>query len=204
MATNEHGEDIYPVPVARRPLPPALLFGRTFLRHPRMLGSVVPSSRFLISRVLRQADWTRTRVVVEAGPGVGTLTGPILDRLAGDGSLVAFEMNPTFVAHLRSEFPDRRLTVVHRSAAEAGAALAERGIASVDLLVSGIPLSGLARSDRLALIAEWRRLLRPGGVLVVYQFTRSALPELRRVFGHVRQEFEPLNVLPARVFRCAV
>jgi phospholipid N-methyltransferase len=135
---------------------------------------------------------------------VGTLTGPILDRLGGDGTLVAFEMNPTFVAHLRTEFADRRLTVLHRSAAEAGAALGERGIGSVDLLVSGIPLSGLPRADRLALIADWRRLLRPGGVLVVYQFTRSALPELRRVFGQVRQEFEPLNVLPARVFRCAV
>jgi phospholipid N-methyltransferase len=128
----------------------------------------------------------------------------MLDRLRGDGTLAAFEMNPTFVAHLRTEYPDRRLTVFHRSAAEVGPALAERGIGSVDLLVSGIPLSGLPRADRLALIAEWRRLLRPGGVLVVYQFTRSALPELRRVFGQVQQEFEPLNVLPARVFRCAV
>jgi phospholipid N-methyltransferase len=168
-----------------------------------MLGSVVPSSRFLISRVLRQVDWGDTRVVVEAGPGVGTLTGPILKRLGSEGALVAFEMNPTFVTHLRSEFPDHRLTVMHRSAAEAAEALAERGIGSVDLLVSGIPLSGLSSSNRLELIAAWRRLLRPGGVLVVYQFTRSVLPELRRVFGQVRQEFEPLNVLPARVFRCA-
>jgi phospholipid N-methyltransferase len=186
----------------RRPVPSGLLFGRTFLRHPRMLGSVVPSSRFLISRILRQVDWARTRVVVEAGPGVGTVTTAILDRVGGDGSLVAFEMNRTFVAHLRSEIPDPRLRVLHRSAAEAEPALAELGIGAADLLVSGIPLSGLSRADRLDLLAGWRRVLRPGGVLVVYQFTRAALPDLKHVFGQVRQEFEPLNVLPARVFRC--
>lgn len=186
-----------------RPLPPGLLFGRTFLRHPRMLGSAVPSSRFLISRVLRQADWSCTRAVVEFGPGVGTLTTALLERMNGDGTLLAFEMNRTFVTHLRSEVQDPRFAVLHRSAAEAEPVLAERGLGEVDLLVSGIPLSGLSRPSRLDLLAGWCRLLRPGGVLVVYQFTRSALPDLRRVFGQVRQEFEPLNVLPAWVFRCA-
>jgi len=167
-----------------------------------MLGSVVPSSRFLISRILRQADWDRTRVVVEAGPGVGTVTTGILDRVASDGALVAFEMNPTFVAHLRSQIADPRLKVLHRSAAEAEAALAALGVGAADLIVSGIPLSGFSREARLDLLAGWRRVLRPGGVLVVYQFTRSALPDLEHVFGRVRQEFEPFNVLPAQVFRC--
>lgn len=186
----------------RRPVPSGLLFGRTFLRHPRMLGSVVPSSRFLISRILRQVDWKRTRVVVEAGPGVGTVTTAMLDRVGREGRLVAFEMNRTFVVHLRHEIADPRLRVLHQSAAEAEAALAELGIGAADLLVSGIPLSGLSQASRLELLAGWRRVLRPGGVLVVYQFTRSALPELRQVFGDVSEEFEPLNVLPARVFRC--
>jgi phospholipid N-methyltransferase len=190
------------MPVQRRPVPASLLFGRTFLRHPRMLGSVVPSSRFLISRIVRQADWPRTRMVVEAGPGVGTVTTAILERLGTGGSLVAFEMNRAFVRHLRSEIPDPRLTVLHRSAADAEAALGELGTGAADLLVSGIPLSGLSRGVRRDLLAGWRRVLRPGGVLVVYQFTRSVLPDLKHLFGQVRQEFEPLNVLPARVFRC--
>src|SRR4029079_14259417 len=99
------------MPAQRLPLPSILLFGRAFLRHPRMLGSVVPSSRFLISRILRQADWARTRVVVEAGRGVGTLTTGILDRLHRDGTVVAFETNRTFVAHLRGKIADPRLAV---------------------------------------------------------------------------------------------
>jgi phospholipid N-methyltransferase len=190
------------MPLQRRAVASGLLFGRTFFRHPRMLGSVVPSSRFLISRILRQVDWARTRVVVEAGPGVGTVTTAMLDRVGSEGSVVAFEMNRTFVAHLQRAIPDPRFKVLHRSAAEAEAALADLSIGSADLLVSGIPLSGLTRDARLDLLAGWRRVLRPGGVLVVYQFTRSALPDLKHVFGQVRQEFEPLNVLPARVFRC--
>src|SRR3954462_14524883 len=103
--------EVHDMHTQRRPVPSGLLFGRTFLRHPRMLGSVVPSSRFLISRILRQVDWGRTRTVVEAGPGVGTVTTAILDRLATGGSLVAFEMNRTFVAHLRNQIPDPRFTV---------------------------------------------------------------------------------------------
>jgi phospholipid N-methyltransferase len=186
----------------RRPLPSGLLFGRTFLRHPRMLGSVIPSSRFLISRILRQVDWPKTRVVVEAGPGVGTVTTAILDRLGTSGSLVAFEMNRTFVSHLQSQIPDPRFTVLHRSAADAEEALTELGVGCADLLISGIPLSGLTRNARREMLAGWRRILRPGGVLVIYQFTRSALPDLKHLFGQVRQEFEPWNVLPARVFRC--
>lgn len=200
--TDRRRQKVHHLPAHTRSLPSGLLFGRTFLRHPRMLGSVVPSSRFLISRIMRQVEWARTRVVVEAGPGVGTVTTAMLDRVGGDASVVAFEMNPTFVTHLRSEIADSRLRVLHRSAAEAETALGELGIGAADLIVSGIPLSGLSRHDRLELLAGWRRVLRPGGVLVVYQFTRSALPDLRQVFGQVRQEFEPLNVLPAQVFRC--
>jgi len=58
-----------------------LLFSRNFLKHPRMLGSVIPSSRFLVNRLLRQVDWSRARTIVEYGPGVGTITSHLLRRL---------------------------------------------------------------------------------------------------------------------------
>ena len=77
-----------------------LLFGRNFLKHPRMLGSVIPSSRFLVDRVLGQVDWPRAGTIVEYGPGVGTLTREILRRLGPEATLVAIETNGDFVSYL--------------------------------------------------------------------------------------------------------
>jgi phospholipid N-methyltransferase len=59
----------------------ALLFARNFFRHPRMLGSIVPSSRFLIKELLQPIDWNQARVIVEYGPGVGVITAEILRRM---------------------------------------------------------------------------------------------------------------------------
>ena len=50
------------------------LFTRSFLRHPLQTGSLVPSSRFLVRRMLAQVDWQHARVVVELGPGLGCFT----------------------------------------------------------------------------------------------------------------------------------
>jgi hypothetical protein len=95
MATNEHGEEIYPAPAAAgRSLPPPLW--PNFPPTPCAPGR--PQQPILISRVLRQVDW-RHGVVVEAGPGVALTT----DSGASRAGCFAFEMNPTFVAHLRND-----------------------------------------------------------------------------------------------------
>jgi trans-aconitate methyltransferase len=132
-----------------------------------MLGSVIPSSLFLIEGVLQQIAWHRARVIVEYGPGVGTFTLEILRRMGRDSRLVAIETNPEFVAHLRESCPDPRLHVAHDSAAEVGPVLA------------------------------------PDGAFLIYQSSARVLPDLQRVFRYVQRDFEPLNILPARLFFCA-
>src|SRR5215475_13886486 len=78
-----------------------LLFARNFFRHPLMLGSIVPSSRFLIRELLSPVDWTRARVIVEYGPGVGGITAEVLRRMHPDCRLIAIETNKDFVEFLR-------------------------------------------------------------------------------------------------------
>jgi len=64
-----------------------LLFVRNFFRHPRMLGSIVPSSRFLIKQLLEPINFGRARVIVEYGPGVGVITAEAAAGRRGLGGL---------------------------------------------------------------------------------------------------------------------
>lgn len=180
-----------------------MLFARNFLKHPRMLGSVIPSSRFLIEQVLGHVDWSRADVVVEYGPGVGTITTEILRRMGPGGTLVVMETNPEFVRFLQESVRDRRLQVVHDSAGAVGDTLLGLQCGPADYVISGIPFSTMPEQERDAVLNATRAALRPDGAFLVYQFSNSVGKHLRRVFERVERDFEPRNVLPARVFRCS-
>jgi phospholipid N-methyltransferase len=179
-----------------------LLFARTFFRNPIMLGSVIPSSRFLIKGVLRPLDLQRARVIVEYGPGVGTITRDLLSRMRSDAKLIVIEMNGEFVRFIRETFRDERLVVVEGSAADVRKILAQNGHTHADYVISGIPLGSMPATVREHIVRETREALAPGGAFMVYQFTSRVLPELQRVFEVVKRGREWLNVLPAHLFYC--
>src|SRR6266702_7604655 len=132
----------------RTPSGPALLFARNFFRHPRMLGSIVPSSRFLIKQLLEPIDWARARVIVEYGPGVGGITAEILRRMRPDARLIAIEMNPEFVSFLRKTLVDERFQVVEGSAADVRDIMEKFGLSKADNIISGIPLGSMPQAVR--------------------------------------------------------
>jgi phospholipid N-methyltransferase len=185
-----------------KPLSETLLFASNFLRHPNMLGSIIPSSRFLVDLVLQPVDWSRARVIVEYGPGVGTFTAEILRRMRGDAQLVAIETNRDFVRFLRRSLPDPRLHVVQESAAEVQTVLMRLDLPAPRYIISGIPLGSMPEPVRSEIAVKSRAALEPGGAFLVYQFTARALPTLQRTFGDVRRSFERRNFPPAQLFLC--
>ena len=186
---------------SRRAPHPLALFFKGFVKHPAMVGSVIPSSRALVDHVLAPVDWSRARVFVEYGPGVGTFTAPILDRLAPDAVLIAVELNPDFVRHLCDTIDDPRLTVVRGSAADIGRILADLGHERADYILSGLPFSTLPEGvgDRIA--AETAAALRPDGAFLVYQLSARVSDFIAPHFPRIERGFEWRNVPPMRIFR---
>jgi phospholipid N-methyltransferase len=204
MISNQAGRDVsnHQQASKRNRSGDALLFARNFFRHPRMLGSIIPSSRFLIKQLLEPIDWTAARVIVEYGPGVGGITAEVLRRMRPDGILIAIETNPEFVRFLRSSINDDRLRVVEASAESVDEILRQHGHEKASYIISGIPFSTIPAPVRERILRKTCAILEPRGAFLVYQFSTRVLEDLQRIFRYVRRQFEPLNVLPAHLFFC--
>ncbi len=184
----------------KRILGPWGVFVEGFLQHPVMVGSIIPSSRFTIAKMLAPVRWDECRLFVEYGPGVGTFCRPVLDRLRRDGQLIVIDTNPLFIDYLRSTISDSRFTPVLGSAADVEAIVKAHGHDHADYVLSGLPFSTLPDGIGPAIAASTHRVLRPGGAFLVYQFTAAARDFMARHFRRIDQGYEALNVLPCRLF----
>ena len=185
---------------AHRSISPRLQFLRGFLKHPVMVGSIIPSSGKLIDKMLAPVDWEKTKLFVEYGPGVGTFTRPVLERLSPDAHLVTIDTNPEFTKYLKEAIDDPRLIPVTGSAADVEKILADRGLGQADFVLSGLPFSTLPPGVGDAIGEATSNVIRPGGAFLVYQFSPKVLDFIKPHFARIDRGFEWINVPPATLF----
>ena len=184
----------------RRSPSPRWQFLRGFIKNPVMVGSIIPSSRVLIEKMLAPVDWENTRLFVEYGPGVGTFTRPILDRLGPDAHLVTIDTNADFTNYLRESIDDPRLVAVTGSAADVEKILSERDLGRADYVLSGLPFSTLPPGVGDSIARATSRVIRDGGAFLVYQFSPKVRDFIAPHFERIDRGFEWINVPPATLF----
>lgn len=176
------------------------VFFRGFVEHPRMVGSIIPSSRFTIRKMLDPVKWEECKLFVEYGPGVGTFCRPVLERLPRDGKLLVIDTNPLYIDYLRRTITDGRFVAVHGSAADVQEIVRAIGYEEADYVLSGLPFSTLPDGVGPAIAQATHDVLRPGGAFLVYQFSAKARDYMVKHFARIEQGFELWNVLPCQLF----
>jgi phospholipid N-methyltransferase len=179
---------------------PFMFFFREFLRQPAMVGSVIPSSRRTIEAMLSRVDWSRAKLFVEYGPGVGTFCETILERLAPDATLLVIDTNPAFIDYLRRKFADTRFIAVHGSAADVNEIIAAHGFENADYVLSGLPFSTLPTGGAAAIAEATHRALNPGGAFLIYQYSPYVLRFLEPLFDRIERDLEWWNIPPCGLF----
>jgi phospholipid N-methyltransferase len=194
------------------------LFIREFFRTFRVTASLLPSSRFLAAAMLDPVDFRKPRTIVELGPGTGVMTKEILRRMTPDSRLFAFEVNPHFIRHLRAQYQDPRLTILHADACDMAEHLRAHNADALDGVISSLGLTSMPHGIRTRIVEQAHSCLVPGGVLTQFQYLTSRrpvpyMPALRikpfreRQFLHtyfptITTRPVLLNFPPAVVFTC--
>lgn len=183
----------------RRFLGPWGVFFEGFLRHPVMVGSIIPSSGFTIRKMLAPVKWDECKLFVEYGPGVGTFCKPVLDRLPRDGTMLVIDTNPEFIEYLQRSIRDSRFVAVLGSAEDVEEIVKAHGHDHADYVLSGLPFSTLPEGVAPRIAEATYRVVRPGGAFLSYQFSNVARDYTARHFERVEQGFELLNILPCKL-----
>ena len=176
------------------------VFFKGFIKHPVMVGSIIPSSDRTVAKMLAPVDWENTKLFVEYGPGIGTFCQPVLDRMRPDATLLVIDLNEDFIVYLRKTIRDSRFIAVHGSAADVNEIIAQFGFKNADYILSGLPFSTLPNNLGPVIAENTAKALRPGGAFLVYQFRARARDFMEPHFRKIDNGFELWNVLPCHLF----
>ena len=175
-------------------------FFREALKNFRSTGAIARASPLLIRRLIGSIPGDRPLTVVELGPGEGCITRALLDELHAESTLTAFEINPAFVRRLGA-IEDPRLRVIPRGA---DCLTDHFGPASVDFVVSSLPLSMIEQPVKARIIRQSQQVLRPGGEFLQYQYALQDYGLLKDSFPRVSVSFTLANLPPAFVYSCSL
>lgn len=148
-----------------------LLFLGRFLRSPRTIGSIAPSSRALAAAMVRSLACGHAGRVVELGPGTGAFTAALVACLGPSSRLLAIDREAAFIERLRRQWPVADF--VCASAADLPALAAERNFLPIDHIVSGLPFASLPGDVTKRILDGIQQSLRPNGTFTTFQYVQA-------------------------------
>jgi phospholipid N-methyltransferase len=172
---------------------------RRFLVSPRSIGSIIPSSKYLVHALVDPLPWDKIRTVVELGAGTGVVTSEIANRIAPNAKAIIFEKDPILRRQLQSRFPS------FHHAEDAGRiedTLDEHGISQVDAIISCLPFANFPDVQRTHILNEANRVLTEEGFFIQFQYSLQMRKYLLSHFQQVDIRFVPMNMPPSFVYIC--
>ena len=154
-------------------------FFREFLANWKATGAVAPSSVGLARRMVQAAGIENAQSILELGPGTGPFTSLIRGAMRPGARYLGLDMNPAFVATLRSRFPELRFEAKPAQEFDYPEFLGPEG--SFDAIVSGLPWTAFPESLQIAILDRIMPHLREGGVMTTFAYSGfHLLPNGRR------------------------
>jgi phosphatidylethanolamine/phosphatidyl-N-methylethanolamine N-methyltransferase len=145
------------------------LFFRQWLRSPKSMGSVLPSSRVLARAIAAEVAWQPGQYVVELGGGTGAISQGLIDRGIPRDRLIVIELDGALHSYLKE-----RLTgchVIQGDATRLDEILARLGFSDIGTVVSGLPMVGMPEEFQRSIIEQGFKVMSPGSFMLQYSYS---------------------------------
>ncbi|WP_339305713.1 methyltransferase domain-containing protein [Paenibacillus sp. FSL R5-0519] len=179
--------------------PEPFLFLQGFLRNPKRVGSVLPSSKVLARKIVQSIRWDEIRTIAELGPGTGAVTRLMRAHLPNTATVFLFERDPKMRSNLKRTYPEFKF---HSNASYLLKRIHQEHVQQLDSIICGLPFFNFSREMRQNILSQIHTALRPGGTLVLYQYSLHMKKQLAELFEMEKIQFEPFNFPPAFVYVC--
>lgn len=176
-----------------------VMFLRQFLRNPKRVGSIIPSSRFLASKMLDAIPWNHVSAIAELGSGTGAITRYIEPRISETTKLILFEMDEQMNRGLQTSFPKYPC---HPDALHLSIVMQQLEIDHLDCVISCLPFFNFDAALRERLLQQITEALRPGGYFIAFQYSLQMKQHFAKPFELEQIDFVPFNFPPAFVYIC--
>ena len=172
----------------------------TFLKSPRTVGSVTPSSVFLGRAMTEKINRRCSASVLELGAGTGSITAHILNRLPSADLLTCVEVDEKMCMKFRASYPD--INLLEKDCREIGTIFAGHEIGNI---VSSLPYRSLPKSTTDTIFEQKISLSNSQTVisLFTYDFVFSNYHR-RYPIRLIDSQSVYLNFPPARVYHYAL
>lgn len=157
------------------------------------VGAIMPSSRQVCSSIVNLLPPDIGQTVVEYGAGDGVLTNAILRKLSLNSKLYAIETNQNLIHALRERVIDSRVEILRENAFDFPATAKAHNI-DPDVIICGIPMTFSSKSQREQFIRDTFSLLKPNGLLILYQMWLPILLEGFTIRAELGKFFEEVGV----------
>ncbi|MET3941477.1 phospholipid N-methyltransferase [Paenibacillus sp. PvP094] len=176
-----------------------ILFLKSFVKNPKHVGSIIPSSRFLASKMVSHAPWPEFQAIAELGAGTGAITRYIEKQVQDSTKVFVFESNQIMRTNLQKAFPTFSF---YPNAAQLVASMKQEGVQQLDCIFSGLPFFNFEPELRNTLVDQIDQALKPGGLFIAFQYSLQMKKTLSKHFVIENIDIVPLNIPPAFVYVC--
>lgn len=144
-----------------------------YIKHPKTIGAVAPSSKYLAGNMIKNIDFSKCSAIAEYGAGTGIFTAEVIRNRKRGTKFIVIEQNEYFYNILRRKFSKcRDVYIIHGDARNLEKYMKKYGIKSVDYIISGLPFASLPSKISDGILLSTKKILSEnGGKFITFQYT---------------------------------